>query len=148
MRHLLIAAFVVIFPSGHVAAQAVATVGDAAQVPATVEESSNSLKVYFTTGSSRIDLDQSETLDRAARTFRDGNPFVMIVSGLADTVGSPDDNLALSVKRASSVARALAERGIPFERLQILGRGNSDLDVRTDDDIAEAGNRVVEISWR
>ncbi len=37
------------------------------------------LKVYFPTGSSRIDGAQSATLDQAARTFRDGDPFVMIV---------------------------------------------------------------------
>ena len=46
-------------------------------------------------------------LDQAARLFRDGNPFVMIVAGVADTVGSPDRNLQLSLDRAEAVAQGL-----------------------------------------
>ena len=106
------------------------------------------LRVYFELGSARIGTDQSDVLDIAARTFRDGDPYVMIVSGVADTVGSPATNLSLSLARAQAVVDALAARGIPVERLQVLGRGNSELVVDTDDDVQEPENRVVEISWR
>lgn len=106
------------------------------------------LKVYFASGSSSIGADQADTLDRAARTFREGDPFVMIVSGSADTVGAPASNLDLSLRRATSVAKALSSRGIPIERLQVLGRGNSELEVTTGPGIPEAENRVVEISWQ
>ena len=106
------------------------------------------LKVYFATGSSSIGADQAETLDRAARTFRDGDPFVMIVSGSADTVGAPSSNLDLSLRRATAVAKALSSRGIPIQRLQVLGRGNSELEVSTGPGVPEPENRVVEISWQ
>ena len=118
--------------------------GQNVEAPAETE----SLKVFFPTGSSRIDGDQQSVLDQAARTFRDGDPYVMIVSGLADTVGRPDRNLALSLKRATAVAEALSARGIPIEGLQVLGRGNSELEVDTNDGVAEPANRVVEITWR
>ncbi|WP_246057750.1 OmpA family protein [Arenibacterium halophilum] len=112
------------------------------------EPESNSLKVYFTSGSSRVQADQAATLDLAARTFRDGNPLVMVVSGGADTVGDPLENLDLSLRRASSVADGLVARGIPVTRLQVLGRGNSELRIPTEPGVPEEGNRVVEISWR
>lgn len=106
------------------------------------------LKVYFASGSATISADQAETLDRAVRTFREGDPFVMIVAGGADKVGDPSTNLSLSLQRATAVATALTNRGIPIERLQVLGRGNSELQVATPDGVAEEENRVVEISWR
>ena len=106
------------------------------------------LKVYFDSGSATISPDQAATLDRAVRTFREGDPFVMIVAGGADKVGDPAVNLSISLMRATAVATALTERGIPIERLQVLGRGNSELQVQTPDGVAEDENRIVEISWR
>ena len=115
---------------------------------AIAQEAPESLKVYFDTGSASIGADQDETLDQAARLFRDGNPIVMIVSGGADTVGPPDLNLALSVERAEAVARGLSERGLPAGRLQVLGRGISELEIDTAPGVAEPENRVAEITWR
>jgi outer membrane protein OmpA-like peptidoglycan-associated protein len=115
---------------------------------AAAQEAPESLKVYFDTGSASIGADQAQTLDQAARLFREGNPIVMIVAGGADTVGSPDYNLALSLERAGAVARGLSARGIPTERLQVLGRGVSELEVDTAADVAEPENRVAEITWR
>ncbi|WP_296422931.1 OmpA family protein [Yoonia sp.] len=106
------------------------------------------LKVYFSSGSATIAPDQAATLDRAVRTFREGDPFVMIVAGSADKVGDPSTNLELSLRRASVVAAALTNRGIPIDRLQVLGRGTSELKVATGDGVPEEENRVVEISWR
>lgn len=112
------------------------------------QDAPESLKVYFDSGSARIGPDQQATLDQAARLFRDGNPLVMIVGGSADTVGKADVNLELSLERASNVARALTERGIPSDRLQVLGRGTSELAIKTPANVPEAGNRIAEITWR
>lgn len=106
------------------------------------------LKVLFDSGVSTIRADQRAVLDQAARTYRDGNPIVMIVSGSADTIGSPSDNLDLSIRRARSVADGLVDRGIPIDRLQVLGRGNSELVVPTGENEANDQNRSVTISWR
>lgn len=106
------------------------------------------LKLYFDSGVASVRGDQEAVLDQAARLFRDGNPIVMIVSGSADTVGAAESNLDLSLQRARSVAFGLAERGIPIERLQVLGRGNSELPVPTGNDEANAENRSVMITWR
>ncbi len=106
------------------------------------------LKVYFDTGGATIGTRQTETLDQAARLFREGNPYVMILSGAADTVGPADLNLDLSLARARAVAEGLELRGIPVDRLQVVGRGNTDLPVSTGPGVSERQNRVVEISWR
>lgn len=108
----------------------------------------DSLKVYFDSGSARVGDDQKTTLDQAARLFRDGNPIVMIVAGGADTVGAPNSNLNLSVARAQAVVNGLVARGIPADRLQLLGRGTSELAVETEPGVDSRENRRVEITWR
>lgn len=122
----------------------------AAPAPSVVEDPAEApwLKVYFASGSATIGSDQLDTLDRAVRTFREGDPFVMIVAGSADRVGNPSTNLELSLRRATVVANALTNRGIPIDRLQVLGRGTSELEVVTGAGVPEEENRVVEISWR
>jgi outer membrane protein OmpA-like peptidoglycan-associated protein len=111
-------------------------------------EEQDSLKVYFESGSDAVGEDQRATLDQAARLFRDGSPIVMIVAGGADTVGAPDSNLDLSVRRAQAVVDGLVARGIPADRLQLLGRGNSELAVETPTGVDSRENRIVEITWR
>jgi outer membrane protein OmpA-like peptidoglycan-associated protein len=112
------------------------------------EQEQDSLKIYFRSGSAQVDADQEAMLDQAARLFREGSPIVMIATGGADTVGAPENNLDLSIKRAQAVVDGLASRGIPVERLQILGRGVTDLAVDTGTGVSNSENRVVEITWR
>lgn len=111
-------------------------------------EEQDSFSILFATNSATVSAEGNGVLDQAARLFRDGNPIVMIVAGGADTVGQADYNLQLSVRRAEAVAQGLTDRGIPADRLQVLGRGTSELPVSTDDEVATPENRVVEISWR
>lgn len=118
-------------------------------VPASAQtEGPDPLRIFFPTGSSDISGEGQTTLDEAARLFREGNPIVMIVAGGTDTVGPAELNLQLSLNRAEAVAGGLAARGIPVDRLQVHGRGASELAVETGDDVANRENRVVEISWR
>lgn len=134
-------------PPANTSAATAATPAVTADTPAAPAEN-QWLQIHFRSGSATIAKDQVDMLDQAARTFREGDPFVMIVAGGADTVGSPDNNLALSLARATAVADALQARGIPVDRLQVLGRGNSELKVQTPNGVDESQNRVVEISWR
>ena len=130
--------------------QAIAQQAASPAVPTTPvdDQKPDGLRVYFASGSAALSPVETATLDQAARLFREGSPIVMVVSGAADTVGRPERNLTLSIRRAQAVADALVARGIPAERLQVLGRGNSELPVATSDGVDTRENRVVDISWR
>lgn len=117
----------------------------AAPAPA---ETPDGLVLLFGSGSAQVTADQQKQLDQASRLYRDGNPTVMIITGNADTVGDPANNLDLSIRRARAVADGLVARGIPVGRLQVLGQGNSDLPIVTEDEVPNADNRSVRITWR
>ena len=106
------------------------------------------LSVYFSPGSTRISPESESILNKAARTYRDGKPIIMVVSGGSDFTGSADANLRLSQQRADNVLQGLIARGIPAGRFQVLAKGETEPAVATPDGTAEARNRRVDISWR
>jgi flagellar motor protein MotB len=46
------------------------------------------------------------------------------------------------------VLKALLDHGLPVDRFQVLAKGETELAVPTEEGIAEAENRRVEITWR
>jgi outer membrane protein OmpA-like peptidoglycan-associated protein len=77
------------------------------------------------------------------RILRRNPDEVFLIEGHTDAVGSDEDNLSLSDRRAESVARVLTDEfGIPPENLVTQGYGEQYLLVNTDG--AEQGNRRVE----
>lgn len=74
-------------------------------------------------------------------------PEIFIV-GHTDTVGSSSHNQKLSIKRAEKVRQSLINLGVPAEGIQVSGRGESDLLVKTPDNTKEPKNRRVEINVR
>ncbi len=67
------------------------------------------------------------------------------VSGFTDTVGTPDQNLAVSQKRAKMIADGLAHEGVAPQRITAQGFGETHLRVATGDDKKEPRNRRIEI---
>lgn len=79
------------------------------------------------------------TSDRLA-----GNRFRIV--GHTDTVGSAEENMALSQRRAESVANYLVSQyGIPPARLEAQGMGQAELAVPTPPQTPEARNRRVQV---
>ncbi|TDL81272.1 hypothetical protein E2L08_06260 [Palleronia sediminis] len=100
--------------------------------------------ITFDTGSSAIDPDQAQELASLGRTIArtiERNPReVFLVEGHTDAVGSEAMNLALSDRRAESVALALTEYfDVPPENLVVQGYGERFLKVPTE--AAERRNR-------
>ena len=108
----------------------------------------DSLSIYFDSGSATVSPQGQSVLDQAARTYRDGKPIIMVVSGGSDSTGSAAANLRLSQLRADKVLQGLVARGIPVERFQVLAKGETEPAVAAPEGTAEARNRRVEISWR
>ena len=67
------------------------------------------------------------------------------VNGFTDTAGAPDRNLAISQKRARTVADALVHEGVAPQRIAAQGFGETHLRIATGDDKNEPRNRRIEI---
>lgn len=77
-------------------------------------------------------------------TFMEQNPELkLLLEGHASRVGTPEYNLALSKRRAQAVRRALMQEGVPGERLEIIGYGESKPLLMGDDEQSAAANRRV-----
>lgn len=98
----------------------------------------------FATGSAAIAPEQARSLARVGNTLRDmiaENPrTVFLIEGHTDAVGDATYNLALSDRRAETVALALTEYfDVPPENMITQGYGESALKVQTSG--AEQANR-------
>ncbi|NSY39175.1 OmpA family protein [Leisingera sp. ANG59] len=104
--------------------------------------------VNFDTGSAVIRPQEAEelaTLGNALRELIDRNPGeVFLIEGHTDAVGAATYNLALSDRRAETVALALTEYfGVAPENMVVQGYGESDLAISTL--AAERANRRVAV---
>lgn len=70
------------------------------------------------------------------------------VIGHTDRAGSDEANLVLSVKRAEAVRDILVAGGVSAQIIQVVGRGELEPAVVTEDGVTEPLNRRVEISVR
>ena len=100
--------------------------------------------IRFETGSAAIRPEQARRLAKIGTSINeiiDENPrSVILIEGHTDAVGSAAYNLALSDRRAESVALALTEYfDVPPENLIVQGYGESSLKIPTQD--AEPANR-------
>lgn len=92
--------------------------------------------INFATGSAAIRPDQAEELAAIGRTLaamiEESPGEVFLVEGHTDAVGDASYNLALSDRRAETVALALSEYfDVPPENLVVQGYGESDLKIPT-----------------
>jgi outer membrane protein OmpA-like peptidoglycan-associated protein len=104
--------------------------------------------VTFDTGSATLGVEEIRALDTMGRTLRqmveDDPQEVFLVEGHTDAVGSDILNLALSDRRAETVAMLLTSYyQVPPENLLVQGFGEQDLRVPTL--AANRDNRRVEI---
>ncbi|TRW94872.1 OmpA family protein [Paracoccus sp. M683] len=96
--------------------------------------------ITFDTGSAAINPDQARQLAGLGRVIQDAinrNPQeIFMIEGHTDTVGAGAMNLALSDRRAESVALALSEYfDVPPENIVVQGYGEQFLKVRAEGDI-------------
>jgi outer membrane protein OmpA-like peptidoglycan-associated protein len=104
--------------------------------------------INFETGSWEVTPDQARLLqpiaDAMARAIEKNPAEVYLIEGHTDAVGTPEDNLSLSDRRAEAVAEVLTSQfNIPPENLVTQGYGEQDLKVQTEG--AEPRNRYVTV---
>ncbi len=104
--------------------------------------------ITFETGSAAIRPDQAKSLARLGRLIQsyvaDDPREIFLIEGHTDAVGSAAYNLALSDRRAESVALALTEYfAVPPENMVVQGYGEQFLKIETQD--AERANRRASV---
>lgn len=101
--------------------------------------------VYFDFASAKLSADDVKTIQASAKQA--GKNAAITVTGHTDTAGSVAVNKALSHKRAIAVRKVLIDAGIPAKNIKIEAKGESDLAIRTGDNVREAKNRRAAIRF-
>jgi outer membrane protein OmpA-like peptidoglycan-associated protein len=86
-----------------------------------------------------------EVLEPLASILRGYAHTAVAVGGYTDTAGTPQQNLAVSQKRARQIADALVHEGVPGGRIGAQGYGETHLRIATGDHKSEPRNRRIEI---
>ena len=107
-----------------------------------------SFMLYFLEGKDELTADSRLELDKVLAELKRRDLPDIVVIGHTDTVGSLSYNDRLSLARAERMREMMVGLGIPSERIQAAGRGKRELLVPTEDGVAEARNRRVEINVR
>lgn len=106
------------------------------------------LTLYFREGTTKLTPESEPGLDFLRKEMKDRPGAEVQVTGYTDTLGSEEDNDALSQRRAEEILSALAEQGLDRNMMSAVGRGERDLRVTTDDGVREPANRRVVVTVR
>jgi OmpA-OmpF porin, OOP family len=117
----------------------------AAPAAAAVEQVNLSGDALFATDHATLTPTARESLDRLLSDRADHSYSQVSVTGFTDSVGSDEYNLALSKRRAESVAAYLKAHGLKADSLTVTGRGKADPVASNDTPEGRASNRRVEI---
>ena len=106
-------------------------------------------KIQFAVDSSDLDPRSDYLLDEIAKAIQ-ATPAIkkVIIEGHTDDTGPAEYNLDLSQQRAESVRRALVERGVKPERLDVRGVGEREAIAPNTTLAGRAKNRRVEFLVR
>lgn len=102
--------------------------------------------VEFQSGSAALTTQGRSVLDEMARALAGIEGSRVEVVGHTDAVGDRQGNIRLSLARASEVKAYLVERGIPGERLGVMGYGPDRPLADNDSDEGRARNRRIEFT--
>jgi len=105
-----------------------------------------SFMVFFDWDRSALSAQALATIKQAAYAFKASGTARITATGHTDTSGTPEYNMALSLRRAETVKGALVNEGIPATAIAVVGRGETQLLVQTGDGVREPQNRRVEIT--
>jgi len=101
--------------------------------------------VFFDWDRSNLSSQAMNTIQQAATAYKTRGAARITSTGHTDTSGSPEYNMALSLRRANTVKDALVKEGVPATAITTTGVGEAGLLVKTADGVREPQNRRVEI---
>lgn len=104
--------------------------------------------LYFEIGSTRLTSESASRLPDIINTIRERTSSSVGVVGHSDTLGDSVDNYRLSLQRAAAVKDLLIQNGVPAGHVETTSHGETNLLIKTADNVAEPRNRRVEVVVR
>jgi len=117
----------------------------AAPVAPVTAPTPQSYMVFFDFDKSVLTPEAVSILTAAAEDYKKGGYVRIVVTGHTDTVGTVPYNQRLSVERARAAKNYLVQHGVPAAAITTIGKGKTDLRVKTPDQVREQENRNVHI---
>jgi outer membrane protein OmpA-like peptidoglycan-associated protein len=119
---------------------------------AEVERVGEGIEITFESGI-LFDFDSSEltstaqfNLTRLAQSLADYPNSSILIVGHTDSVGNDDYNLRLSQRRADAAALYLTREAVAADRIETVGRGETEPVASNETDAGRAENRRVEVA--
>ena len=104
--------------------------------------------IQFGLGSTKLDGKANSQISKLVENINQRPASEVTVMGYSDTMGSEKVNLAISKKRAQTVADTLKKKKAKMQSISVEAHGKSSLLVPTPDNTAEGRNRRVEVMVR
>ena len=104
-------------------------------------QAAQAYRVFFDWDKSTIDAQAAEVIRQATKAAMQGGISKVMVTGYTDSSGENAYNQALSERRALAVRSELIEDGIPEREISVIGAGEANQLVQTENDVREAQNR-------
>ena len=104
--------------------------------------------VFFGYNKSNITGEAMQVIADAARVAKETGSASILIVGHTDSSGSDRYNEALSQRRASAVKSALVDLGIEDGKISAIGKGETELVVKTGDGVKEPQNRRATIDLK
>jgi OmpA-OmpF porin, OOP family len=102
-------------------------------------------QVLFDFNSAALTPEARKTVGDIGAAYKKYNPATVMVVGHTDTSGVGDSNIALSQKRAETVANALTKEGVAQNKMRIEAYGEERPKQKTGDGVKEQQNRRVDV---
>ncbi|MGN7985604.1 OmpA family protein [Burkholderia sp. 22313] len=134
-----------VFQCGAAPADA-ASAAEPAPAPAAVEHVNLAGDALFATGLATLTPAARASLDQLLNERDDRTYTQITVTGYTDSAGSDASNLALSKRRAQTVASYLKAHGLKAQAVSVTGRGSADPVASNATAEGRASNRRVDIS--
>lgn len=104
--------------------------------------------LYFEAGDAQINPASQALLPEILAEVKSRPVPELSIVGHTDTVGSAEQNAALSLRRAELVGQLLKDAALAAQQVEITSHGEHNLLVPTPDETAEPRNRRVEVTVR
>jgi outer membrane protein OmpA-like peptidoglycan-associated protein len=101
--------------------------------------------VFFDFDKAEITPEALKVIQQASQASKTGGAARLALTGHADRSGADKYNMKLSQKRGDAVKAQLVKMGIPADQIVVVGKGEGEPLVTTQDNVREPQNRRVEI---